>query len=328
MENGKSTVLITGVAGFIGSNLANQLLKQGYKVVGVDNFSYGLKSNMSDFFNNPSFTFFECDVAVQGSLKDINAEILVHLASYKIPRYSTAFPTLEFNDLMLKNVTKTCLTKNMKLVYASTSDVYGKNTNVPFHEKCDFVLGPSTVKRWSYACSKIFGEQYIIANSDEFGLNFTIVRFFGSYGPNQNLTWWGGPQSGFITQALKKEPIEIHGDGKQTRTFTYIDDTVNALIRCICNKAADKEIFNIGTEPDAEISILDLADLIWKIINPGDDVPLLNFIPYSTFGNYEDVMRRVPDISKIKTVLGYHPKYDLQTGLELTINWQRKIQNL
>ena len=328
MKNEKCTVIITGVAGFIGSSLANHLLMQGFKVVGVDNFSYGLKSNMAQFFHNPSFTFFERDLVVEGSFQDVNAEILVHLASYKIPRYSTAFPTLEFNGQMLRNVTKTCLDKKMKLVYASTSDVYGKNPNVPVHENCDLVLGPTTVKRWAYACSKIFGEQYIIANSEEFGLNFSIVRFFGSYGPNQNLTWWGGPQSGFITQALKKKPIEIHGDGKQTRTFTYIEDTVDALIRCIRNKTADKEIFNIGTEPDAEISILDLAALIWKIINPEDNFPLVNFIPYSTFGNYEDVMRRVPDITKIKTMLGYYPKYDLQTGLDLTIKWQKKIQNL
>ncbi len=326
MKKNNTRILITGVAGFIGSNLAKQLLILGYKVIGVDNFSYGLKSNMDSFFQNASFTFFDRDITLLESLQDLEADVLVHLASYKIPRYSTAFPTLEFNGLMLKNVTKLCVEKKIKLVYASTSDVYGKNTNVPFHENCDFVLGPSTVKRWAYACSKIYGEQYIIANSDEFGLIYSIARFFGSYGPNQNLTWWGGPQSGFIARAFKKEPIEIHGDGMQTRTFTYIDDTIDALIRLISDSAADKKIFNIGTEPDAEISILNLATLIWKMINPGDNSPLLNFIPYSTFGNYEDVMRRVPDITRIKTELGFYPKFDLQKGLELTIDWQKKIK--
>lgn len=328
MESKNSRIIITGAAGFIGSNLTKQLLQKGYKVIGIDNFSYGLKSNMDSFSQNPYFTFIERDITLLESLQDIEADVLVHLASYKIPRYSTAFPTLEFNGLMLKNVTKICVEKKMKLVFASTSDVYGKNPNVPFHENCDFVLGPSTVKRWAYACSKIYGEQYIIANSDEFGLNYSIARFFGSYGPNQNLTWWGGPQSGFIARALKKEPIEIHGDGMQTRTFTYIDDTVDALIRLITDNVADRKIFNIGTEPDAEISILNLASLIWKMINSGDNSPLLNFIPYSTFGNYEDVMRRVPDITKIKTELGFYPKFDLQKGLELTIEWQKKIQNL
>ncbi|MEO8210988.1 MAG: nucleoside-diphosphate sugar epimerase, partial [bacterium] len=108
---------------------------------------------------------------------------------------------------------------------------------------------------------------------------------------------------------------------------TYVDDTVDALIRCINDPKSDRDIFNIGTEPDAEISILQLATLIWKLINPDDSQPLLNFIPYSTFGNYEDVMRRVPDISKIKKALGYFPSYDLEKGLELTIDWQKKIQN-
>jgi UDP-glucose 4-epimerase len=322
-----NSILITGAAGFIGSNLTKRLLHEGFSVTGVDNFSYGLRSNMNEFYDHPSFEFFERDITDTDSLKDLNADILIHLASYKIPRYSTAYPTLEFNLLMLKNVVKASVDKKMKLIYASTSDVYGKNPNVPFHENCDLVMGPTTVKRWAYATSKLYGEQYIIANHEEFGLNYCIVRFFGSYGPNQNLTWWGGPQSGFITNALKKLPIEIHGDGKQTRTFTYIHDTVDALVRCITNSAADKEIFNIGTEPDAEISILELANIIWRLINPDDKNALVNFIPYSTFGNYEDVMRRVPDITKIKNVLGYKPAFDLQSGLELTIDWQKKILN-
>ena len=226
---------------------------------------------------------------------------------------------------MTQNVVEYCKANKTKIVFASTSDVYGKNTSVPFHENCDLILGPTTVKRWAYAVSKIYGEQYIIANHEEFGLNYTIVRLFGSYGPNQNLTWWGGPQSGFITSAFNMKPIEIHGTGEQTRTFTYVDDTVDALIRCITDPGSDKEIFNIGTEADAEITIKGLATLIWKMINGDESTPLLNFIPYSTFGNYEDVMRRVPDISKIKSKLGFVPKYDLKTGMKLTIEWQEKL---
>ena len=134
---------------------------------------------------------------------------------------------------MLRNVVNKCVQAKMKLIFASTSDVYGKNPNIPFHEESDLVLGPSTVRRWSYALSKLYGEQFVIANNEQYGMDFTIVRFFGSYGPNHNLTWWGGPQSGFITKAFKNEAIEIHGDGKQTRTFTYIEDTVDALSRCI-----------------------------------------------------------------------------------------------
>lgn len=328
MIDKKSIILITGAAGFIGSNLSKRLLHEGYRVIGVDNFSYGSKSNISDFADHPEFSFYERDVTIIDSLSDLKADILIHLASFKIPRYTNAYLTLEHNLLMLKNVVNFCVERKMKLIYASTSDVYGKNPKTPFNENSDLVLGPSTVKRWSYASSKIYGEQYIIASNEEFGLNYCIVRFFGSYGPNQNLTWWGGPQSGFITNALKKLPIEIHGDGLQTRTFTFIDDTVDALILCITNELSDKEIFNIGTEPDAEISILGLSTLIWKLVNKDDQPPLLNFIPYSAFGNYEDVMRRVPDIEKIKTKLNFKPKFDLPAGLKLTIEWQRKYLNL
>ena len=321
-------ILITGVAGFIGSNLTKHLLKMNHRVTGIDNFSYGSATNMSEFIHHPNFIFLEKDLCLPSSLEGLRPEILVHLASYKIPRYSTAFPTLEFNGLMLKNVVKFCVDAKVKLVYASTSDVYGKNNHVPFHEESNLVIGPSTVKRWAYAISKIYGEQYIIANHDEFGLNFCITRFFGSYGPNQNLTWWGGPQSVFIAQALLRQPIEIHGDGSQTRTFTFVDDTVDGLTKCILDDKADGEIFNIGTEPDAEISILALADRIWKMINPDDSDPMINFIPYSSFGKYEDVMRRVPNISKIKNRLGFSPKYSLDSGLQITIDWQRDLKSL
>ena len=129
-------------------------------------------------------------------------------------------------------------------------------------------MGPTTVKRWSYAISKIFSEHKIIAHSQENNLKYTIFRFFGAYGPNQNLTWWGGPQSVFIENAIKNLPIELHGDGLQTRTFTYIDDTVQGIIRCIENEKACNEIFNIASEPKLEINIKDLATMIWKLIRP------------------------------------------------------------
>ena len=188
-------------------------------------------------------------------------------------------------------------------------------------------MGPSTVKRWAYALSKMYGEQYIIANHDEYGLTYTITRFFGSYGPHQNLTWWGGPQSVFIEKAYKNEPIDIHGDGKQTRTFTYVEDTVGALLACIENDKSNNEIFNTGGKPGGEISIKDLAVLIWKLVNGKDAEPKLNFIPYSTFGNYEDVMRRVPDITKLCSTLNFTPAWSLEEGLINTIEWQKQFMS-
>jgi UDP-glucose 4-epimerase len=228
---------------------------------------------------------------------------------------------------MTKNVVAKCIQDKSKIVFASTSDVYGKNPKVPYSEESDLTVGKTVVKRWAYAISKIYGEHYIIANHDEHGLDYTITRFFGSYGYNQNLTWWGGPQSVFIAQALKDLPIDIHGDGKQTRTFTFIKDTVDGLSRCIFDSNASGQVFNIASEPKEEITILDLGKLIWRLVRGNNSEPKINFIPYSTFGNYEDVLRRVPDISKIKTMLKYQPKYDLEEGLIETIKWQKGIND-
>ncbi len=318
-------ILITGVAGFIGSNLARRLLGRGHTVIGTDNLNYGFMRNIEFAKDNPNFQLIMGDIANPLILKDVKADIIVHLASQKIPRYTNALRTLEENYLMLRNVVHKCIMDKSKIIFASTSDVYGKNPNIPFSETSDLVMGPTTVKRWAYALSKMYGEQYIIANHDEYGLPYTITRFFGSYGPNQNLTWWGGPQSVFIEKAYKKETIDIHGDGSQTRTFTFVDDTVSALVLCIENNKSDNEIFNTGSKSNAEISIKELAILIWKLVNGPDSEPKLNYIPYSTFGNYEDVMRRVPDITKLRSYFDFSPEWDLDKGLGVTIEWQKQF---
>lgn len=318
-------ILITGVAGFIGSNLASRLLERGHVVTGIDNLNYGFMRNIESIQKHENFQFIMGDIANPLMLKDVKSDIIVHLASQKIPRYTNALRTLEENYLMLRNVVQKCNMDKSKILFASTSDVYGKNPNIPFSESSDLVMGPTTVKRWAYALSKMYGEQYIIANHDEYGLPYTITRFFGSYGPHQNLTWWGGPQSVFIEKAFKNETIDIHGDGSQTRTFTFVDDTVNALVHCIENNKSDNEIFNTGPKADAEISIKDLAVLIWKLVNGPNSEPKLNYIPYSTFGNYEDVMRRVPDITKLCSTFDFHPEWDLDKGLSVTIDWQKQF---
>lgn len=318
-------IIITGAAGFIGSHLAKALLNRGHHVIGIDNLSYGLERNIEEVRNHTDFEFVFGDIANPLILKDFHSDVIVHLASQKIPRYTNALRTLDENYLMLRNIVQKCILDKSKIIFASTSDVYGKNPNVPFHEESDLVLGSTTIKRWAYASSKIYGEQYIIANHEEYDIKYTIGRFFGSYGPNHNLTWWGGPQSGFITKAFDNEEIEIHGDGSQTRTFTYVEDTVRALVHFIEDPKSDNEIFNTGSNPHEEISILGLAELIWKLVNGKDTHPKLKYIPYSTFGKYEDVMRRVPDISKLKNYFGFEPKYSLEEGLKKTIEWQRKI---
>ena len=319
-------IIITGVAGFIGSNLLKKLLEDGHRVSGIDNFSYGSPVNIDEFKNNPQFIFFERDLRNPNAFEGIKGEILVHLASQKIPRYTNALRTLNDNYQMLHHAVNKCLQDKIKLIYASTSDVYGKNPDSIYSETSDLVLGPTKVKRWAYAISKIYGEQYIIANHDEHQLKYTITRFFGSYGPKQNLSWWGGPQSVFINNSIQNIPLEIHGDGLQTRVFTFIDDLIDGLSKCLFEKKSENEIFNIAGRPDEEITILDLANLIWRLINNNTAVPL-NYISYDSFGNYEDVKRKVPDISKLKKMLGYEPNYSLEEGLIRTIEWQKKYMN-
>ena len=163
-------ILITGVAGFIGSNLAKCLLDRDHIVIGIDNLSFGFLRNIEAFIKNKNFQFIMGDIANPLILKDVKADVVVHLASQKIPRYSNALRTLEENYLMLRNVVHKCIMDKSKIVFASTSDVYGKNKNIPFSEESDLVMGPTTVKRWAYALSKMYGEQYIIANYDEYGL--------------------------------------------------------------------------------------------------------------------------------------------------------------
>ncbi len=315
---------MAGGAGFIGSNLSEKLLHEGHEVLAIDNFSYGNESNISAFKNHGSYSFLEGDLNDFSVIENIDCDYIVHLASQKIPRYDNSFRTINDNSIMTKNVVRLALEKSAKLVFASTSDVYGKNTEYPFSEESDLVLGPTNIKRWAYAASKIHSEHYIIANAEQNGLKYSIMRFFGSYGPNQNTTWWGGPQSVFIDKAFKKESFEIHGDGLQSRTFTYVEDTVQGIMKCIFHPKSENEIFNIAGNPDSEISIQDLAKLIWKLINPDEEIKL-EYIPYSSFGKYEDVRRRLPNIDKISELLNFKPNWSLEEGLKKTIDWQRTL---
>lgn len=314
-------VLITGVAGFIGSNLAAGLLARGHSVVGVDNMSQGEKLNLADFEAHPKFSFRLLDILDRDALASASAgaDVMVHLAAFKIPRYSDALDTLRINAHGSENVCEVARAAGAKIVAASTSDVYGKNPKVPFTEESNLVMGNPDVKRWSYAISKMFEEQLLFAYHERFGVNIVALRFFGGYGPHQNLTWWGGPQSVFINAALDSTELEVHGDGSQTRSFTYISDHVDGIIRSVEMETANNMVFNLGNT--REISILELAKLIWRLIRP-DEPPRVTLKPYASFGKYEDVVRRIPDITRARTLLGFDPKVDLEEGLKRTIEWQ------
>ena len=318
-----TVMLVTGAAGFIGSHLCDVLIERGHRVIALDNLSMGSMENLSQCINNPSFSFHQVDVTDAAKVNSVGAEaeIIVHLAAYKIPRYGKAIDTLRINAKGMFNVLDLASKTGAKVVAASTSDVYGKNPDLPFSEESDSLIGPSTIPRWSYAVSKLFDEHIALAYQEAYGFPVALARFFGSYGPRHHLSWWGGPQSVFINAILKDEPVEIHGDGLQTRSFCYISDTVDGLLRMIENQKANGEIFNIGSVH--EISIKDLATLIKEISNTPGDLKV-RYVPYESFGKYEDVRRRIPSIEKAKQILDFEPKASLEEGLSLTLEWQRE----
>jgi UDP-glucose 4-epimerase len=326
MAPSKKHLLVTGVAGFLGSNLLDRLLDAGCEVVGVDNLSMGKLENIQHQLSHPGFRFLQRDVTQPEAFADLsrNFDCIVHLAAFKIPRYGKAIDTLRINYQGTDNVLEFARQLGCKCVLASTSDVYGRNPKLPFHEDGECVIGPSKVARWAYAVSKLFDEHLALAYQESYGFPVTLLRFFGSYGPRQHLSWWGGPQSVFIDAVLRGQEIPIHGDGLQTRSFTYVTDTVAGIFASIMKPEANGEVLNIGSTD--EITILELARTIGRLLKVDADA-LIKFTPYESFTGkpYEDVRRRVPDVTRCESILGVRAQVRLEDGLSKTIQWQRQL---
>jgi UDP-glucose 4-epimerase len=327
MSTSPRRVLVTGVAGFLGSNLLERLLHHGHEVVGADNLSMGRIENVAEHLGNKAFRFLQRDVTDPSSLEDIGTDFdcIVHLAAFKIPRYGKAIDTLKINYRGTETILDFARRAQCKCVLASTSDVYGRNPKLPFSEEhSDSVIGSSKSPRWAYAVSKLFDEHLALAYQDAYGFPVVLLRFFGSYGPRQHLSWWGGPPPVFIDAVLNDKVIPIHGDGKQTRSFTYVSDAVDGIYASIVKPEANGEILNIGSTH--EITILDLAKTIKRLSGTPGEVKI-EFVPYESFTGkkYEDVMRRVPDTTHCERILGVKAKVSLEEGLRRTIEWQRRV---
>ena len=311
---------VTGAAGYIGSHLSDRLLAEGMSVVGVDDLSRGTLMNISDALKHPNFEFEKMDCTRRHNLRTAfdECDAIVHLAAQKIPRYGGALMTLEANVAGVNAAAHAALSLDADLIVASTSDVYG-NATPPFAEDDNLVLGPPTTRRWAYAVSKLFDEHVCLALAEERGLKVTILRFFGSYGPRNHPSWWGGPQAAFAEILLDGNMMEIHGDGTQIRTFTYIDDTVEGIYRAVVTPKARGEVINVGGEHPTRI--IDLAGAVQTAL--GIPLPLrAKIVPYSALpGNYQDVLKRIPDTTKAKRILGFTAKVDLEEGLERTMAW-------
>ena len=316
---------VTGAAGFIGSHLCERLLAEGYEVVGVDDLSYGSIENVAGFMDDERFRFEKLDCTRARALRVAfdGCDAIMHLAAKKIPRFGGVVSTLEVNVGGAHAAAMTALELDADLIMTSTSDVYG-NATPPFSEDGDIVLGPSTTKRWSYAVSKLYDEHLALALAEEQGLRVTILRLFNVYGPRNHLSWWGGPVVTFPEALLDGAPMEIHGDGLQTRTFTYVDDTVEAFVLALRNPAARGEIVNVGAT--TTVTMIELAECVQTLL--GIPMPLrATFVPYEALpGRYQDVRHRVPDISKAKALLGFEAQIGLDDGLSRTVDWHRQLR--
>ena len=315
--------LVTGGAGFIGSHLAERLLKDGQEVVVVDNLSTGSLKNIEGFKEEPGFDFIEGDVR-NAELMDAFVEqcdVVFHLAAAVGVKLIADRPvhTIETNIGGTEMVLNVANKFGKKTLIASSSEVYGKNEAVPFCEDDDIVLGSTSMPRWSYACSKAIDEFLGLAFYQQYGLSVVIGRFFNTIGPRQTGRY-GMVVPRFVQRALANEPVLIYGTGQQSRCFCYVEDVVDAAIGLMNCEEAAGEAYNIGSTE--EITIESLAD---KIIEMTGSKSKKEFVPYEVaYGRpIEDMMRRVPGLERIKETIGWEPKTSLGEMLQVIIESEK-----
>jgi UDP-glucose 4-epimerase len=316
--------LITGGAGFLGSHLADVLLSQGDEVWVLDDLAAGRIENVADNLANPHFEFINDSIVNRQLVRVLVAscDVVYHLAAVLDPAIFIKDPLQagRVNVQGTENVLAAAAEHRRKVVLASSCAVYGKSTKTPLREHHDRVLGPTNTPRWAYACAKAMNEHAGFAHGAT-GAPVAIVRLFNCYGPRLHSHGYGTVVARFIRQALNDEPLTVHGDGRQARCFTYVEDAVAGLLLAGRKAEADGRIFNIGDT--AEISILNLARRVRALCRSSSEVRLL---PYEdSYGqSYEDIWRRVPDISRARLILGFQPRMPLEGGLLRTIDWCRK----
>ena len=316
-------ILITGGAGFIGSHLAERLLDTGRQVAILDNLSTGRFENIEHLVGRPGFSFAIASITDTPVLDRLASEsqAIVHLAASVGVRLVVEQPvqTIETNIMGAEAVLKAAARYRAKVLIASTSEVYGKGVRVPFREDDDVVLGPTSRNRWAYAASKMVDEFLGLAYYQKYDLPVVIARLFNTVGPRQ-IGRYGMVVPRFVSQALAGDPITVYGDGSQSRCFCDVSDTVRALEALLEHEEAPGKVFNIGSTE--EISILDLARRVKSMLN--SDSPI-QFIPYEQAyaPGFEDMQRRVPDITRIQSLTGWRPLLSLDEILRRVADWRR-----
>jgi UDP-glucose 4-epimerase len=303
--------LITGGAGFIGSHLAERLLENGEQVVLLDNLSTGSMENIRHLKGSDRLEYHLDGIENRQILAELvdDADVIVHLAAAVGVKLIVESPvrTIETNVNGTQMLLEAASKKKKLVLIASTSEVYGKNTNVPFHEDADLVLGATTKGRWSYAASKALDEFLALSYWKEKKLPVIVVRFFNTVGPRQTGRY-GMVLPNFVKRALDREPIEVYGNGQQSRCFCDVRDTVESLLRLMPLDRAVGEVVNIGNTE--EVTIEDLAKIVKH--RTGSDSPI-KFVPYDKAyePGFEDMMRRVPSIEKLHAMTGFRPQTSL-----------------
>jgi UDP-glucose 4-epimerase len=314
-------VLITGGAGFIGSHLSDAYLERGDEVYVIDDLSTGSIENIQHLKNNPRFHYTIESVHNQPVVAELvdQCDVIFHLAAAVGVKLIVESPvrTIETNVRGTEVVLSLANKKKKKVLVASTSEVYGLSTEVPFREDGNLVMGATTKGRWSYACSKAIDEFLALAYWREKKLPTIVVRLFNTVGPRQT-GQYGMVIPSFVKQALAGRTITVYGDGKQTRCFGYVGDVVGALVKLMDQPSAVGQVFNIGS--NEEVSILELARRVKELTNSSSEI---SFVPYDEAyeEGFEDMPRRVPDISKINALVGFNPEMKLDGILQSVINY-------
>jgi UDP-glucose 4-epimerase len=315
--------LITGGAGFIGSHLAEVLLQRGWTVTVLDDLSTGSIKNVAHLKTHAAFSYVLDSVMNRPLMLELidQAEVIFHLAAAVGVRLIVEEPvrTIETNIKATELVLELCARKRKPVLLTSTSEVYGKLEKPKFGEEDDVVLGPTSRARWCYAASKIIDEFLAKAYFKEKRLPTVVVRLFNTIGPRQT-GQYGMVAPRFVKQALSGEPITVYGDGTQRRSFTWVGDVVNAMVKLIKHPGAYGEVFNVGHTD--EISIFELAELVKTMTESASEIV---FIPYEQAyeSGFEDMARRLPDLTKIQRTIGYRPTLDLPRMLEWLIAYYR-----
>jgi UDP-glucose 4-epimerase len=315
--------LITGGAGFVGSHLADALFEAGHEIFVLDDLSTGSIDNIAHLKGRPDFHYTIDSVFNEPVLAELvdACDVVFHLAAAVGVKKIVEEPvqTIETNVYGTEVVLKLANKKKKLVVIASTSEVYGKNADVPFREDADLVLGATTKHRWAYACSKALDEFLALAYWKERKLPVIIVRLFNTVGPRQTGRY-GMVIPTFVRQALAAQPITVYGDGSQSRSFTAVSDVVQALLALAREPLAVGEVFNIGS--GHETTILELAERIRALAGSRSRIVRIPYDEAYEVG-FEDMPRRVPSIEKIRELVGWEPKIGLDDALKFIIEYWR-----